>query len=285
MRVFNFFLLIAGLIACQATSAQPMQVSGTIASIDISNSPLTISPHDPRMFVNEEMEAFLLVEQKALTPRQYEELLPHMFNTENPMMQGDIQTPSGTGKWYKALFNNQEKKYIFWFAYIGEAQTVVDIKGGYAAERDEALHDIFQKIIHSFSIEPVSEKDPFEQLPFTLDMHTHGFVDEGYDIPMTIALGREDDTSHELLMVSYDKTPCDKLEKMERTFRHNDKVITKDRKITFQWGPNEADEADTMIFLAYITYPDGCIQVTGFGAFTPDNITTFRTMTLSVQRK
>lgn len=285
MSLFNFISLMAVLIGYSALTAQPLQVNGTIASIDISDSPLTISPHDPRMFVNEEMEAFLLVEQKTLTLQQYEEILPHMFNTENPMMHGVIQTLSGNGKWYKALFNNQGENYIFWFAYIGEDKTIVDIKGGYAAEKDEALHDIYQKIILSFSIEPVLEKDPFGQLPFTIDMETHGFVDEGYDIPMTIALGREDETSHELLMVSYDKTPCDKMEKMERTFPHNDKIITKDRKITFQWGPNEVDEEDTMIFVAYIAYPDGCIQVTGFGAFTPENINSFRAMTLSVLRK
>lgn len=285
MKLFNSIAWMAALIGYSAATAQPIQVNGTIASIDISDTPMTISPHDSRMFVNEEMEAFLLVEQKTLTPEQYEELLPHMFNTENPMMQGVIQTPAGNGRWYKALFNNKGENYIFWFAYIGTAHTVVDIKGGYAVEKDGALHDIYHKIIHSFSIEPIIKKDPFEQLPFTLDIYTHGFIDEGYDIPMTIALGREDDTSHELLMVTYDKTPCDKMEKTERTFSHNDKVITKDRKITFQWGPNEADAEDTMIFVAYIAYSDGCIQVTGFGEFTPENITTFREMTLSVQRK
>lgn len=186
-KLYNFIFIILAL-PCMGQDAEDwtkdlqdahVRINGTRASMVLDQPGWVQSPTNPKLILNEELQAYLFIEQKKLTVEEYEmDWMPILIGEDKPDLITSIRFQDYRGKLIKSKAQTPRGDQVLWLAYIGNDKNVLDIKGAYPLEQANQAEQQTLAMLRSLYIDDQIIIRMFETMPFTADVERHGFTEE-----------------------------------------------------------------------------------------------------------
>lgn len=286
MKIRSLFFMATLLLASfQPLSAQETLIDGTRLKMDFNGTGLRISEQNPRLLIDEAREAFLRFEQATIQFTAYEEMFDSRFSFDTILKEEILIRENSRGKIIKAAFNHETGPKIFWLAYLGQGDNVVETVGGYDPVHDSVLGDAYLQALRTMRLDAAVTLNGFEDLPFEMDS-LFGYTREISYIPKSVYLQKKVAGRNLLLFILVDR---EKLEGMPVFTLEGKQERLDETDRTIHWvattGPGPDAAESTNLFEAQIRYPQGTIKVTGTGVFGAEPIREFLAMTRNLRLK
>jgi hypothetical protein len=286
MKIRSLFFIATLLLACfQPLSAQETLIEGTRLKMDFNGTGLRISEQNPRLLIDEAREAFLRFEQATIQFTAYEEMFDSRFTFDTILKEEILIRENSRGKIIKAAFKHETGPKIFWLAYLGQGDNVVETVGGYDPVHDSILGDAYLQALRTMRLDEAVTLNGFEDLPFEMDS-LYGYTREISYIPESVYLQKKVAGRKQLLFILVDReqpveNPVFTLEGKQERLEETDRTI--------HWvavtGPGSDAMESANLFEAQIRYPQATIKVSGTGVFGAERIREFQAMTRNLRLK
>ncbi len=170
MKPYLHTALLASLFLPFSIQAQAPLIGGTSLRMDYRATGLQVSPHDPKILVNEADQAFLMVERRQVDPATYRKEAPLMLQLKEVLLEEHLGEGLIPGALTKGIFQDERGRKVVWFAWLPGTDHVVDIRGGYPEEMDARLHQPFLDALRGARLDPNATPQPFAGLPFIAEV-------------------------------------------------------------------------------------------------------------------
>ena len=286
MKKRRLFFMAGLLLVCfQSLSAQETLIAGTRLKMDFNATGLRVSEQNPRLLIDEAHEAFLRFEQATIQFTVYEDMFDSRFTFDTILKEEILIRENSRGKIIKAAFNHETGPKIFWLAYLGQGDNVVETVGGYDPVHDSILGDDYLTALRTMRLDAAVTLNGFEDLPFEMDS-LYGYTREISYIPESVYLQKKVAGHKQLLYILVNRNPSN--EKPVFSIPAKPERLEEDDR-TIHWvavtGPGSDAMESVNLFEAQIRYPQATIKVTGTGVYEAERIREFQTMTRNLRLK
>lgn len=259
--------LLAFLILPACLQAQAPLIGGTSLRMDYRATGLQVSPHDPKILVNEAHQAFLMVERRQVAPVTYRQEAPHMLQMKEVLLEEHLGEGLIPGALTKGIFQDERGRKVVWFAWLPGTDHVVDIRGGYPAELDARLHQPFLDALRSARLDPNAEPQPFAGLPFIAE--TPGYERKPFLQGRSAMLIRKMPEGNRLLLF---RAPAAEERTESEGLQLREVLREGDRSLAWTWKetPVQEGQGTEITFHALARFGERRVELIAYGPFHDD---------------
>ena len=261
--------LLAMLLLPTALLAQAPLIGGTSLRMDYRATGLQVSPHDPKILVNEADQAFLMVERRQVDPVTFREEAPHMLQMKEVLLQEHLGEGLIPGSLTKGIFQDERGRKVVWFAWLPGTDHVVDIRGGYPEEMDARLHQPFLAALRSARLDPSAGPQPFAGLPFIAE--TPGYERKPFMQTRSAMLVRKLPEGTRLLLF---RAPAAEERTESEGLSLKEVLREGDRSLAWTWKetPVQEGQGTEITFHALARFGERRVELIAYGPFSSDYV-------------
>lgn len=272
--------LLASLILPSALQAQAPLIGGTSLRMDYGATGLKVSPHDPKILVNEADQAFLMVERRKVDPSTYRLEAPQMLQLKEVLLEENLGEGLIPGSLTKGIFQDERGRKVVWFAWLPGNDHVVDIRGGYPEEMDARLHQPFLAALRGARLDPNAGAQPYAGLPFIAE--TPGYERKPFMQARSAMLVRKMPEGTRLLLfrapAAEERTESEGLE-LKEVLREGERSLA----WTWRETPVQEGQGTEITFHALARFGERRVELIAYGPFSADYLKELQSIARSMR--